>query len=282
MKRVVYLSAVSLLVGLGCGPSISDGGGDDEGSTDGGGINDVDSGGDDCTAAEGFCFDNIDNDCDGKRDCEDPDCASLCNPGGDAGVECGEAAYSGGTLAIPDGVGLSYETVMDIQGFEPGQTLLAVDGFVAVCVNMEHSWLRDLQMEMLCPSGALVVLNEFLGTIGGEVYMGVPNDSDSYDPIPGTGMQYCWTPTATNLPMLDWANANPTLSGTLPAGDYQASGTEDNPAPNGFDPLVGCILNGDWTIRVTDDWGIDNGFIFDWTLEFNPEIIEDCENWPIP
>ena len=42
-----------------------------------------------------------------------------------------------------------------------------------------------------------------------------------------------------------------TVSGTLPAGDYGSSCT--------FNSLVGCTLNGNWTIRVTDggpraDW----------------------------
>jgi hypothetical protein len=139
---------------------------------------------------------------------------------------------------------------------------------------MEHSWLRDLQIEMICPSGTVIVLQQFLGQTGGEIYMGEPNDNDGFDPIPGVGYEYCWTPTATNPPMLDWANANP-LAGTLPAGDYQAS--------SGFGALVGCDLNGLWRIRATDDWGIDNGFIFEWSLEFNSEIITDCSGWdPIP
>lgn len=274
MNRIAPFFAVLSLVVLGCGPSVSDGGGGG-GSVDGGGGGGGNAdarNGDMCTTIENDCFDNVDDDCDNMTDCADPDCAALCNPS-DAGV-CGEAAYGGGALAIPDGVGMSYETTMDIQGFDQGQTMGAVSDIVKICVTMEHSWLRDLQMEALCPSGQLVVLNEFLGQTGGEIYMGIPNDGDSFDPIPGTGWNYCWSPTATNPPMLDWANANP-FAGTLPEGDYQASG--------GFDPFVGCDLNGQWMIRVTDDWGIDNGYIFGWSIEFNSDIISDCSGWdPIP
>lgn len=32
--------------------------------------------------------------------------------------------------------------------------------------------------------------------------------------------------------------------------------------------LVGCPLNGDWSIQVCDPWGGDNGWIFSWSLDF--------------
>lgn len=34
-----------------------------------------------------------------------------------------------------------------------------------------------------------------------------------------------------------------------------------------FTPLVGCPLNGTWYIEVCDTWGIDNGWIFNWSLD---------------
>ena len=51
------------------------------------------------------------------------------------------------------------------------------------------------------------------------------------------------------------------------------------------DLLVNCIsgrchhsatLNGDWTISVTDLWPIDAGKLHDWTIAFNPAIVQDC------
>ena len=230
-----------------------------------------------CTATvdtELTCDDGIDSDCDGATDCADSDCADdiVCqSPGGNQG-DCGEATYPGETLAIPDGVGMSYETSLTISGFTNGQKLQSADGFVSVCVDMEHSWLRDLQLELECPSGQILVLQEFLGQTGGPIYMGVPDDNDGYDPIPGIGMNYCWSAAATNPTMLDWGDANQNfLDPTLPEGDYQTSGQASS--------LVGCDLNGAWTIRATDDWAIDNGYIFGWTVNFNPDIIEDCSGW---
>jgi hypothetical protein len=139
---------------------------------------------------------------------------------------------------------------------------------------MEHSWLRDLQIEITCPSGTNTVMQQFLGQEGSRVYMGVPLETD--DPNqPGTGWDYCWTPGATNPPMLTYANNSlPGGSGTLPSGDYQT-----------VDPmteLVGCTLNGNWEIRVEDLWAWDNGFIFEWSVHFDPALVPDCDDWPNP
>ena len=90
---------------------------------------------------------------------------------------------------------------------------------------------------------------------------------------------YCWKPTATNPPMLDYANAGsamnmvPTCDGffeaeQLPPGDYSAADPWTN--------FAGSPLNGQWSILVTDLWPIDNGFLFDWTIQFDPNAVEDC------
>lgn len=35
-----------------------------------------------------------------------------------------------------------------------------------------------------------------------------------------------------------------------------------------FSELIGCPLNGDWTVQICDNYSIDNGWIFSWTLDF--------------
>lgn len=264
------LLSLIFFAAMACGPTVGDpNGGNGGNGVDGGAGSDVDAG---PQTTETNCFDGNDDDQDGMSDCADPDCTTDCNGGGgDAGV-CGEATHSGDTLAIPDGVGMSYATSLVISGFDPGQTLTDISGFLGACVTMEHSWLRDLHIELICPTGEVVVLQQFLGQTGSELYMGEPNDSDGFNPTPGTGYEYCWRPTATNAPMLEWSNANPGV-GTLPTGDYRSSGPYAN--------LVGCGLNGAWTIRATDDWGSDNGFIFEWSVEFDSSIISDCSDWDV-
>ncbi|HUH01264.1 MAG TPA: proprotein convertase P-domain-containing protein [Kofleriaceae bacterium] len=258
--------ALVLFAAMACGPTVS---GDPNGGNGvDGGATGIDAG---PQTTETNCFDGRDDDGDGLMDCDDPDCDEACNPTDDT-EECGEATHTGDPLAIPDGVGMSYATSLIISGFDPGQTLTDISGFLGACVTMEHSWLRDLHIELICPTGQIVVLQQFLGQTGSELYMGEPIDGDGFNPTPGVGYEYCWRPTATNAPMLEWSNANPGV-GTLPSGDYQSSGPYTN--------LVGCGLNGAWTIRATDDWGSDNGFIFEWSLEFDSAIISDCEGWDV-
>ena len=127
---------------------------------------------------------------------------------------------------------------------------------------MEHSYLRDLEISISCPNGQSIVLHDFGGQNGGPVFLGEPIDNDGFFPIPGTGYEYCWTPNATNGTWLEFINNNNVA--TLPSGDYSS-----------FDPmtdLLGCPLNGVWTITVTDLWPADNGFIFEWSIEFDASL----------
>ncbi|MBK9597769.1 MAG: hypothetical protein IPO60_05410 [Flavobacteriales bacterium] len=43
-----------------------------------------------------------------------------------------------------------------------------------------------------------------------------------------------------------------------------------------FTNLIGCPLNGTWTFTSTDLYAIDNGFICDWSINFDPAIIPDA------
>jgi subtilisin-like proprotein convertase family protein len=271
------LLAASFLIG--CGPSVSQGGDDDMVGDDEGGGPDAQ----DCTPSPEVCTGALDEDCDGYFDCTDVDCYGIGScPNGPNG-NCGTLDLTEGQpLALPDSntstptatcapvTGLAqYTSSINFTGFSDGQVLEAATDILGICVEMEHSWLHDLQIEMTCPTGATVVLDQFRGVgSGGPLFMGVPNDSDtSATPVPGTGFEYCWTPTAVQQ-MLDWGS-----SGTLPAGEYAPSC-----ALTGFES---CTLNGDWTIKVTDMWGADNGFIFAWGIKFDPAIVEDCEDWPV-
>jgi subtilisin-like proprotein convertase family protein len=260
-----------VVMAFGCGPSVR---GDDTGDDD-------DTAGPDAgecvptEATETDCDNGIDDDCDGTWNCADPDCSGV-----DGCPVCGEAQHlEGEPLALPDvsnGTCTNpYVSTINITGLPDGAVLTDLGDFLGVCVTMEHSWLRDLQLELSTPDGTVIVLQQFLGascpgTGACEIWMGVPDDSDGTDPVPGTGYDYCWTPTATTAPMLDYAAAQAATHLDLPAGDYQSV--------SGFDGLVGTPLNGAWTIKVVDCWGIDNGFIFDWTIKFNSDLVEDCSD----
>ena len=190
----------------------------------------------------------------------------LVTPGSSAFEIEGTRADS---LALPDGTGIPYETSIYFTEFSPGQVLTNINDLTSICVNMEHSWMRDIEISITCPNGQSVVLHNFGGQTGSQVFLGIPNDADGFNPIPGSGFDYCWTPNAVNQTWLVYANTVLGGFGTLPTGDYSS-----------FEPLsdlVGCPLNGEWTITVTDLWPSDNGFIFSWGLQFNNALYPDIE-----
>ncbi|MBK8566237.1 MAG: proprotein convertase P-domain-containing protein [Saprospiraceae bacterium] len=172
------------------------------------------------------------------------------NPGGDASNNT--------NLAIPDGDGTSVESVIHVDIPQAG--VLAPNQLKAICANLEHSWMRDLEVTLTCPNGQTAILHNHPGQIGGEFYLGIPyqNDEGLPTPFPGTGYPYCWTPDG-NQTWIQYANSHPS-NYTLPSGNYQS-----------FQPLSifnGCPINGDWTLTVTDRWAIDNGYLFYWSLDF--------------
>jgi hypothetical protein len=212
---------------------------------------------------------------------EAPQATPLALPDGvSSGTACSTDAQCGGGTpnCVAKECHASYVSTLNFVGFPDGATLTDPSKLLKVCVNMEHSWLRDLQMELLPPTvpgqpQAVFILHKFVDRSGGEVYLGQANDSDPADaPVPGVGMQYCWTPTAT-VPILSAANVTaPTTtyngSEQMPAGDYASLSP--------WNALLGTPLNGTWSMRVTDLWGIDNGFMFQWSISFDPTLVSDC------
>ena len=164
-----------------------------------------------------------------------------------------------GTTYLPDGNGVSYQTSIIVNSFEPGQTLEDVNDLLGICVNMEHSFLGDLIIQITCPDGTTITLEQ---QGGGGTYLGEPIDG-SNDGTPGVGYDYCWSPNPQYGTMHDEASNY----STLPSGSY----TSDDP----LSILEGCPLNGQWTITVTDNWSIDDGFIFGWWIDFDPSLYPD-------
>ncbi|MCB9283975.1 MAG: proprotein convertase P-domain-containing protein [Lewinellaceae bacterium] len=175
------------------------------------------------------------------------------------------------SLPLPDGTGASYQSSIYFNQFSPGQVLTNINDLLGIGINIEHSYLRDLEISLSCPDGTSVILHNFAGQTGGEVFLGEPYEADEgfNPPIPGVGYDYNWTNNATNGTWLQYANNfSPP---TLPPGDY-----------NSFEPLtnlLGCPLNGEWTITVQDLWAIDNGYIFSWNVQFDPDLYPALETF---
>lgn len=175
------------------------------------------------------------------------------------------------SLAIPDGTGVPYQTSIFFTEFSPGQVLTTGSDLESICVNMEHSWIRDLEIKLTCPNGQTAILHNFGGQNGSQVFLGEPNDTDGFNPIPGAGYDYCWKLNASNAPWLQYANTVLGGDGTVPAGDYKPF--------QSFNNFIGCPLNGEWIFTATDGWPIDNGYLFSWGIKFKDEIYPNIEKF---
>jgi gliding motility-associated-like protein len=191
-----------------------------------------------------------------------------------------------GITFLPDGNGVSYFTSIAVDCFNSDVTITNGNTQIqSVCVNMEHSYLGDLSIVLRCPTGQIVPFinystNSGGGTIlGRPVAWGLPVDDNSSNTTPGVGFTYCFSPFATgannfidNAASWDYlatyvdpiGNVSTGINQVRP-GTYRAVGNWNN--------FNGCPLNGNWTIRVTDNLGQDNGYIFWWGMTLAPGIV---------
>ena len=180
-------------------------------------------------------------------------------------------------LFIPDDGTKEYKTSVFFTDFGQGQMLTNINDFKRVFVNMEHSYARDLEIKLICPSRQQVILHKYdVGTRNtNRINIGIPNTNDAgganvsnpaFNPA-GTGLEYSWTPLATAT----WRSFTTPATFNLPAGNYKT----DDPLSN----LIGCPLNGEWSIVVKDQFPQDNGWIFYWGIDFEKRLYPNIETF---
>ena len=186
--------------------------------------------------------------------------------------------YDADTTFLPDGSGVSYISTIPISGFDNGQTLDNMTQLQQICATMEHSYLGDLQIKVISPTGQEVILKEFNG--GGSCDLGEPFASDPVDGAnsnlidPGIGFEYCWNAAPIYLTMVQESNnythTIPSSTGGtytdnfLPQGSYTSFGN--------LNQLLGSDLNGNWDLEVSDQFGLDNGYIFSWNVSLVSDL----------
>lgn len=173
------------------------------------------------------------------------------------------------TTFLPDGSGVSYQTSITADCFDVAEVITSAND-ISVFLNMEHSYLGDLEMRIICPNGQSAVMKQYPG--GAATFLGGPNDPGPGNNIPGIGWTYTFAQNAAWGTMLEqdvipgFLVPSPGLTpgNSLPAGTYK-------PFQN-FSSLIGCPLNGSWTVQITDNLASDNGFIFFWGINFDPKF----------
>ena len=178
-----------------------------------------------------------------------------------------------GETYLADGAGFSYTSELNFDFFEDGATVENCDDLLSITVNMEHSYMGDLDLSMACPDGTTVSLMSFPNG-GGGCFLGEAVDDGSN--LPGVGYDYGWSPNpdiATNIN----DNANWTQTAYIDNAGNNENNNIANPgiyaSEGNLCDLVGCPLNGTWTFSVLDNLAIDNGYIFEWGLNLNPALI---------
>jgi hypothetical protein len=130
-----------------------------------------------------------------------------------------------------------------------------VSDFSNIYFNMEHSFVGDITIAIICPDGS--VMSIFPEAGGSGTYLGEPIDLDNG--VPGIGYDYSFSPNSTGGSWMDFLGTGGGT--TIPAGDYAPEGS--------FTDLIGCPLNGSWTLEVCDIVGADDGYVFEFGIVFN-------------
>ncbi|MGY8919598.1 MAG: PKD domain-containing protein, partial [Flavobacteriales bacterium] len=151
----------------------------------------------------------------------------------------------------------SYESTINVECYADGLELTDISQLIQICVVIEHSFIGDLDMLLTAPNGQSVYFAQYGDGNDPGTSLGIPDELDNGNP--GTGWEYCFTPTST----LDISSTGGT---TVPAGIYGASNGSE------FTDLLGTSLNGEWTFTVIDSWAADDGTIFSWNLDFDPAL----------
>ena len=165
---------------------------------------------------------------------------------------------------LPDATGVAFTSELFIDFFDTDQVLEDCDDIELITANIEHSFIGDLSFWITCPDGTEVLLMDN-GASGGPDPTGcTPEDLGGNDLgiVDVEGYDYSWNMDAEWV--LDDSN-NPDAANPMPAGTYLPCGD--------LCDFVGCPLNGIWTFNVIDQWAADNGTLYEWGIDFNPEIV---------
>jgi len=192
----------------------------------------------------------------------------------------------GESVALPDGIGVSYESKINLNSFQNGQILTDINQIKDICINIEHSSLGDLEIELICPNNNSVLLVEQSDNVK-NIFLGEPVPWNNDIDVKGKGYDYCW---AIN-PKTDSTIVQIGTAGDYKQGYMDTQGTNQNNKtyiPSGeykskelFDNLLGCPLNGEWKIKITDKIVNDNGFLFGSEINFNVDIANGYSYTPI-
>lgn len=201
----------------------------------------------------------------------------------------------GGTFAgltfLPDGAGQMYQTSIPMSGFDSTAVITSGADIDQICLDIEHSYIGDIEIALTCPNGTTVsLMNAYNqtpfgwaelvpGGCGNGISTFLGNDTDIDGGNPGSPVwTYCFSTTNNTFNTICAENA----AGNTIINDYGFPSMNPNGVylPDGdFNQFAGCPINGNWTISVQDNQGIDDGYIFSWGIYFNASLYPESEGY---
>ena len=188
------------------------------------------------------------------------------------------------TVFIPDGPNCStqcYSSSVNFTVFPAGATITSAADILSVCINMEHSFIGDINISLICPNGNSALLMPDHNDENNYAFFGLYYEPDgsycnSADNIAGVGWNYCWSENSAyaqndGICYMD-ANILSDPSNTVDSSDKYNHTGYYTPTQS-FSNLIGCPLNGLWQIQVCDTWSSDNGYVFQWDLSLDPRLM---------
>ena len=196
------------------------------------------------------------------------------------------------TVFIPDGPNCEtqlgsqcYSSSVNFTSFPPGATVTSAADILGVRLNIEHTFIGDINISLVCPNNQSALLMQDHNGVNNGADFGIANTSDNgcyaVNNPQGTGWNYCWSENAVYA-----QNSGPCYNNVTSSkvdSSFVAVGYPGQPgfvqgqryySPNqSFSNLIGCPLNGLWQIKVCDTWGIDNGYVFSWELTLDPNLM---------
>jgi len=121
----------------------------------------------------------------------------------------------------------------------------------SIGLKIIHADMGDLQIKLSCEKGNSIILKDF--DVTNHLLLGDTANNKPY--------QYYWSASASET-----VNSITTaIDNIIPTSAY---------LPNqSFDNLIGCKLNGKWTIEINDNQELDSGFVYSWNIIFQEDVL---------
>ena len=217
------------------------------------------------------------------------------------------------TIFLPDGMdcgnGCAYNSSVTFTAFSPTATIQSADDILYVRAKLEHSFVGDIYIALTCPTGQRAALMKkynggssncsgqipssewgwnvstgySAGAFFGDAQDGEQSDDDcnpnAYGNRMGTPWNYCWSNNTDPQYGYQYANGQGYVYETVNVTGGKIDSTNTANMTNVYHPdvpfstLIGCPMNGTWSLTIMDGYNIDNGWVTEWEMALDPSLL---------